>query len=124
MNLENLRNFFKGDYSIDEITQEINAEMKEFRDARRKKGTSSPVYISNDNFRFELRKQHVRKLCDMYLKGKLNEWHLEYLCNLIELSQSFSLNDEEIEDAVFELSSPEIHSELTPELVKRICDEL
>ena len=124
MDLRNLEKFFLDALSVEEIVEEIDTEVKSFRVARDKKGSSALVYGTNDNFHFIVRDKDIKKLCDMYLKGKLNEWHLEYLTNLIELSLSFSIDNEKTEEAVFELSSPEINNPITPDLVKRICDNL
>lgn len=124
MNLLNLQQFFLGKVSVDEIINEIDAEIDSFRVARSKTGSSSPVYVTNENFQFTLKEKDLEKLCKAYLSGKLNEWHLEYLCNLMELSPAFSTANEKVEEAVFELSSPEINSPITPDSVKRICANL
>ena len=124
MDLRNLEKFFLDELSIDKIVEEIDAEVESFREARAKKGSSASVYGTNDNFHFIVREKDIKKLCAMYLRGKLNEWHLEYLSNLVELSLSFLIDNEKTEDAVFELSSPEINFDITPETVKRIYDDL
>lgn len=124
MNLQNLKEFFLNERTIEEVIEEIHSEVECYQIGHAKVGSSIPVYATNDNFHFIIGDKDVKKLCDMYLKGKVNEWYLDYICNLLELSSSFSMGNEEIEEAIFELSSPEINSPITPDLVKRICQDL
>lgn len=124
MDLQNLEKFFLDRISVDEIVNEINSEVESFRIARLKKGSSSPVFGRNEKFYFRVRRKDIRKLCDMYLQGKFDEWHLEYLCNLIEMSDAFSFDEDEIEDALFELSSPEINGMINFEKVRDIRKNL
>ena len=124
MDLRNLKKFFLNKISVNEIVTEINSEVESFRIARVKGGASCPVHGTHENFEFTIKEKDVTKLCEMYLQGKLNEWHLEYLCNLLELSFSFSMANERVADAVFELSSPEINGAIDRGTVNRIYDRL
>ena len=124
MDLRNLKKFFLNEISVDEIVDEINPEVESFRIERAKRGSSSPVCGTNENFQFTVRPEDLRKLGELYLQGQLSEWHLEYLANLLELSLSFSIEDETIADAVFELSSPEVNGPITIQSVRQILKGL
>ena len=124
MDLQNLERFFLGRASVNEVVDDIAPEVESFRVARMKKGSTSPVYGANENFHYSVRKQDIKKLCGSYLSGDLNEWHLEYLANLIELSDCFTYENNELADTIFELSSPEINSAITPDVVSRIYESL
>ena len=124
MDLRNLEKFFVNEVSIYEVLDEIQSEVESFRIARGKGGASSPVYATNDSFRFTIKAKDLQKLCDLYLQDVINEWHLEYLCNLIELSFSFSMDNENVADALFQLSSPEINGAIDRETVHQIRNRL
>lgn len=124
MNLLNLREFFLDNRTAAEIREEINSEVETFRLRSAKIGSSNPIYVTDDNFHFTVTNENIKRLCNAYLDGEINQWHLIYICNSIELSTSFSIDNEKVEDAVFELSSPEINSPITPSLVKSICNDL
>lgn len=124
MNLRHLADFFRGKTSAEYILNEIAPEVENFRNGFGKKGSSLPVYVTEDDFNFILEPEHVKLLCNMYLKGSFSEWHIQYISNLIELAASFSSINERVEEAIFQMADPEINFPLTPETVKKICDGL
>ena len=124
MDLQNLEKLLLGKISVTEVVNDITPEVESFRIASMTKGSSMSVYGTNENFHFTVRPQDIKYLCSLYLSGELNEWHLEYLSNLIELSDSVTYENDDLADVIFELSSPEINSPITPEVVSRIHESL
>jgi len=121
---EKLIEFFSDKISAVSLATAIGSEVESFRLARSKKGSSSPIYVGREDFEYSVTKGDVKNLCESYLNGELNEWHLQYLCNVIELSDAFTLEDDELVDTIFLLSTPEINYPITPTLVRDISKNL
>lgn len=124
MNLRHLADFFRGQTSADMILNEINSEVEDYRRGFGKTGSSLPIHATQDDFKFVIGREDVKKLCDLYLKGIFDEWHLQYISNSIELTSSFSVSDERVGDAIFRMADPEVNSPLTVETVREIRDEV
>jgi len=124
MDSNNLRQFFLDKMSIKTIVSDAVAEVDEFRRARAKTGSSAHIIVTNETFEFLLGSTAVKKLCETYLHGELDEWQLEYMANVLEFSDAFLVEDEQVADAIFALSSPEVNGDLTPERVRAIHSNL
>lgn len=124
MNLRRLVAFIRGDSSAEDFLGEINPEVVNYRDGLRKQGSSVPIYVTEDDFRGVIDRADMKRLCGFYLGGILDEWHLQYICNVIELAPSLAIEDEEVDDAIFRLANPEINFPVTPEMVRGICGGL
>ena len=124
MNLRRLVDFLRDEISVEDFLSEINSEVDDYRGGLHKRGASVPLYVTEDNFSYVVGRNDVKRLCELYMTGALSEWHLQYICNAIELAASLSTADEKVEDAVFQLASPEINFLLTTETVSSICGEL
>ena len=124
MDSEKLIDFFSDKVSAASLASAISTEVESFRLARSKKNSSSPIYVGREDIQYSVTKGDIKNLCDSYLDGELNEWHLEYLCNVIELSDAFSVEDDELVDTIFLLSTPEINYPITPALVSDISKKL
>ena len=124
MDVRNLQKLLLGNISVAEIVDDIESEVESFRIAHLTKGCSMSVLVSNEDFDFAVRPQDIKHLCSLYMSGDLNGWHLEDLSNVIEMSDAFTYENDDLADVIFELSSPEIHSALTPQVVKRIHESL
>lgn len=124
MNLHSLADFLAGALSPGALAEEVAPEVEEYRLKSQKIGSALPVYADGADFHFLVTPGHIRRLCDAYLRGPLTEAHLSYICNLIELSSSFSTSDEDVEEAIFLLADPEVNGEVTPERVKQISESL
>src|SRR2546425_12318001 len=112
MNLHLLADVLQ-DNAPDQFLKEIGAEVAAYRDAFRIRGSSRPIHVTGDNFHFTLRREHVRRLCSLFLQGALDQWELQYAANAIDLASSFQFEDQEIEEAIFQLADPEINSPLS-----------
>jgi hypothetical protein len=124
MNLRHLAEFLRGGCLPENFLSEINSEVDNYRSGFTKKGSSLPIYVTEDNLHFVLGRNEVKRLCDMYLRGILDEWDIQYICNAIELASSFSLEDEGIKDVIFQLADPESNYPLSAATVRRLCNSL
>ena len=124
MNLHDLANILRGDASPDKLLKSISAEVSAYREAFRKRGSSRPIYVTEDNFHFVVGRDEVKRLCSSFLNGVINEWELQYLANAIDLSSSFAIEDEEISEAISQLADPETNHPLNTVSVRGICERL
>ena len=124
MDLRKLKGFFSDEVDIDFILTDIAEEVQAYKKALAKTGASAPVYETNSQFTFVVKKEHIRRLCELFLMGKISDVHINYLANLIELSEAFELENDEVEEALFELSSPELNCPISIESVGEILNRL
>ena len=124
MDMRNLKKYLLDEVTSHDVLKEISAEVELFRTSRLKKGASCAISGTHEDFRFIFNNSHVRKLCRAYLEGQFNAWELEYLCNLIELSEAFLMENDDVEDAVFLLSSPDVNGEINRKVVQDILGRL
>lgn len=124
MNLRRLVDFFRDEISVEDFLSGIDSEVDDYRSGLHKRGASVPIYVTEDNFSYVVGRNDVKRLCELYLRDALSEWHLQYICNAIELAASLSTADEKVEGVVFQLASPEVNFPLTMETVSAICGEL
>lgn len=90
--------------AIETLSQEIAEEVAAFRIGLKRKGSSTPVYVTEDIADFNIQVEHVRLLCEAVLKGELDSVALSYILNAVQLSQCFALSSESLEDLVARLS--------------------
>lgn len=124
MNLQHLADFLRGDLAPNSLLNEINAEVREYRTAFRKRGSSRPIYVTEDTLQFLLGPQEIKRLCSLFLQGILDEWQLQYIADAIDLSSSFVIQDEKVRDAVFQLADPEVNLQLNTTNVAALCEGL
>ena len=101
----------------------IQQAMPAYRYAKLEKGRSALVIITNEEKQFNLTNEHVINLCDWYLNDQIDEIELEYGANLIEFSDDFEYN-EDLEETIFMLGTPEINGDLTKDHVHVILKSL
>ena len=123
MNLKELKRFLDGDIELAALRSEYEKEVGEYEAALKKRGSSAAVVVANDDFSRPLKSEDLRKLCNCYLDGEISEVELDYLANVLEMSDSFEPASSDVSDALFRLSSPEINGALTPASVAEIAHE-
>ncbi len=100
------------------------SELDLYNSAISKLGSSAPVIGTGGNFSHLLSKKDVQKLCQAFLDDKLDVGAISYLANLIELSDCFVPYCEDVEDALSELSSPEVGHPITRSSVEKLYRRL
>jgi len=118
MNLHKLAEYFEGKVGAGELLKCISAEVEEYKRNANKKGSSLPIYADYDDFQFIVDIAHVSKLCQSYISGIFNEWDISYICNLLELSESFEPAEENVEEAIFLMSDPIVNYPIS----ERLCN--
>ena len=124
MDMRKLRRFFIKEVGIDDILTEIEPEVDAYGKALAKRGASAPVHGTNGQFTYVVKNYDIQRLCELYLQGKVSELHINYLANLIELSESFKLENDAVREALFELSSPELNGPVNEKSVREIIRNL
>jgi hypothetical protein len=124
MNLHHLADVLRGNVAPNNLLNEIRTEVGEYRAAFRKRGSSRPIFVTEDNLQFVLGREEVKRLCSLFLEGMLDEWQLQYLANAIDLASSFIIQDEKVRDAIFRLADPEVNLPLNTTNVAALCESL
>ncbi len=93
----------EGRVPIEVFMREISDEVENFRVGLQKKGSSNPIYVTEDIDGFCIEPAHVRCLSEAFLEGQLDEIDLGYVLTGIELSQCFDISSESLEQVVSHL---------------------
>ena len=83
-------------------------------DVKSQKGVKN-IY-SQDDIEYPFSRDRLVRLLNSYLEEKILEWDLEYLSSYIELS--FEIEDEKIEEVLFNFSDPHLGYPITSKNVK------
>lgn len=124
MKFESLKKFLTGLISPEVFAAEILPEIKEFRKKSKEKGTSRPIYLSDEKGNFEVSRNEVLTLSNAFLNGYITDWHLYYICDALQLSNSIDFKDEDISDAIASMTDPEINGAIDKDSVLKIKNRL
>jgi len=105
------------------LRESIKNDIKEFKRGLEEKGRSAPVKLQSVGKTFVVTKNEILNLCNCYLQNELDEIELEYIANILELSEDFYYA-EEISEELFLLSSPEINGKINKSVVQNIINRL
>lgn len=119
MKKESLNRFFTGDITASHLTSEISNEVQEYSIALKKKGSSSPVYLSGDGLTI-ITSQNVLKLLDAFHTNALKEIELNYIVDALVLSDELLIESEAVEDVLHSLTDPDVNGPITARRVLEI----
>lgn len=124
MNVGHLINYLTGAMPVNDFKAEIASEVAQFKSKKTLKENTVPIYVENDTIKFEVRHEHIKRLCADYLAGALDEWDLHYIADVIDMAQAdednIQFDDEEIYRIIFALSTPEINYPIGSRLIRVI----
>jgi hypothetical protein len=106
------------------IRQLLAADMPEFRAGLERRGSVAPVRLRTEGIDLPISEPHVRRICEEYLAGRLDEQEVEYVATALELCPDFRMVSEAVEELVFRLSSPAANGPLSREVVEAILRSL
>lgn len=106
------------------LRQAIAPAMPAFRAGLAVRGGSAPIEIETEGREFRIAEIHVRKLCEEYLAGRLDETELSYVATALELSPDFVMASEGIEEAISLLSDPVANGPLSREVAETLLRSL
>lgn len=101
----------------------IQNDLPEFRRGKSIIGGTAPISLKDMGNNFILTKSVLANLCNCYLNNAIDEIELEYIASALELSDDFEY-EQEIDEEIFLLATPEINGPITKELVKEIINRL
>ena len=106
--------YLQGSLPASEFERYIRDEVKGHVDALKRPAATAPVFLTEDAC-LTLTTEHVLRMIRDFLSASLSAEQVEYICDAIELSDSFVFgDDEELQDVVFELGNKSINGALTP----------
>jgi hypothetical protein len=119
MKLSIFKSYLAGELSSSAFCTTIRKESIEFRRNSDVVGSSMPIYAVDDISELEISTQDILAICNLYFDDQIDEIELEYLCNVLELSESITY-DASIEHFLFQLSTPEINQKLSKNYVREL----
>jgi hypothetical protein len=105
------------------LRESIKNDIKDFKRGLAEKGRSAPVKLQNEGKSFTVTRNEILNLCNWYLENEIDAIELEYIANLLELSEDFKYEDN-ISEELFLLSSPEINGKINKSIVQNIINRL
>jgi len=105
------------------LKDSIKNDIKDFKRGLAEKGRSAPVKLQDEGKSFIITRNELLNLCQWYIRNELDEIELEYIANLLELSEDFNYEGE-ISEELFLLSSPEINGKINKTVVQKIINRL
>jgi len=112
------------DEEVAALRQVIAEAMPAFRRGLSRRGGSAPVEVATEGKNFFVNEVHVRKVCEEYLSGRLDEAEVAYVTAAIELCPDFEMASEGVEEAVSLLSDPVANGPLSRDDVETLLRSL
>lgn len=106
-----------------ELKAAIQSALPAFRRGLAERGRSATLEVHEECHGFSITQQQVENLCGWYLSGEIDGVELEYVASLIDVSEDFQYANN-VGDAIFTLSTPEIEGAISPEAVKNILSRM
>ena len=106
--------------SPEEIKATIRAPVSHWRATKlHKKGGALPVEITASGHTRIITQEHIKQIIQDFSANRLTALEVEYLMSCLELCGDF-VCENTLQQAVFDLSSPEVNGELTPARIQEI----
>lgn len=121
-----LINFLEGKEKSSFFKKTIAEETYKFKQQLKKLGASVPTMVTGyDSInKFSVEQQHIKRICEEYLNGCLDEYEIEYITSALELQECFVPVSEKIEYSIFLLAEPVCNGSIDKEKVQEIMDLL
>ena len=124
MRLTDVTNFFKGNLSPIDFGELIKPEVRTYKEALSKGGSSTHVLLTeDDNNDFDVGVDELKRLCNAYLEALFDKWQVYYICDAILLSNRFSFKNENVREAIETMTDPEINGDITVDRIREILSE-
>lgn len=120
MKASTLISFMNGKDQGGLLKQEISRGVARMKSQMKRKGASAPIHVVADVQRFIINESHVRRICDSYDIGILDEFEVVYITTAMELQGIFSFESNLVEEAVSLLSDPVANGPLDKHALQNI----
>ncbi len=120
MNISTLKSYLKGSDKIQELKDAIKDEVNEYSELALKRGSSIPtIYVIDDDI-LEVTEYDIVKLCDSYVSENLSESEISYISDVLQLSSSVTIGNDNLKSYIFEMSDPAVNGPFTKERAEGI----
>jgi hypothetical protein len=123
MKLSDLKNLFANPDSIESFKEIIKDEVDEYTSLLKKAGSSVPIYATQDAF-LKVGHNDLIMLCKAYVDGTLGENYVNYIIDVLQLSEQVEFESEELVDIAAGLTDPEINGPLTHDEANKVINIL
>ncbi len=124
MNAVSLIEFLSGRLLPENFCKQIDDEVRKYKDSYKVRGSSIPIFLSDNVEKFIITKNEVIRICDTFLIGILSNWHVYYICDAIQLSTELLIENERLAGLISSMTDPEVNGDLTDETVNEIKELL
>jgi hypothetical protein len=109
MREEELRRYFMGEASVSQLAEDISGSVVKIDDLQ------SEILIADMQSSFSLQRDHVIRLCEVFLDRVLTPEALNTIGFALQASDAFEWEDEVISEVLSDWSAPEVNFELNAE---------
>lgn len=90
--------------AVHELKRRLAPSLTAFRKGLAIRGGSAPVELITEGKRIVVKALHIRRVCEEYLAGFLDEVEVEYIATALALCPDFAAESEDVQDAIYSLS--------------------
>ncbi|MBZ4187145.1 hypothetical protein K7B09_12520 [Thermomonas sp. RSS23] len=113
MKLTSLVKLLNGEMAPADYGRELESELAIHVGALAKKGSSTPVAVTEDSS-LEFGQPQLATLCRLYAAGALSAAQLAYTADVIQLSENVHIVGESVAEDLAGCTDPEINGPLSP----------
>jgi hypothetical protein len=118
-----IKSLIVGSLDPEDFVNLISDELSQYQLGLQKAGGSTPIYVSVDT-EIYIDKNAVKKLCQLFIFGALDQNTLAYIADAIELSDGIECANDFVRDIVFEMTDPEVNGLFTIQRAREITSEI
>src|ERR1700722_1253919 len=118
MREEELRRYFMGEASVSQLAEDISGSVVKIDDLQ------SEILIADMQSSFSLQRDHVIRLCEVFLDRVLTPEALNTIGFALQASDAFEWEDEVISEVLSDWAAPEVNFQLNAETLNMHRDWL
>jgi hypothetical protein len=122
MKLSSLSNLLRKELSPEIFLSEFIPEFSDYENKLDIKGSSITLDVIEDE-KIIISVSDIKKLCELFIENKLNNNHLCFIADALQLCDLVDFKEEEVSDYVDELTDPEINGVFTKERAIEIVEK-
>lgn len=124
MLLSKIKELFSYHTTLRDFKKNIESEIHQYEKNLAKKGSSSPILLTEDIQSINIRSQDVKFICEAFLNSQIDKWELNYLAEGIMLSERSHFENDAVKEAFDSLTDPEFFQLVSARYIKQILDDL
>jgi hypothetical protein len=120
-----LKDYLECKTSGEQLHTLLATEARNYRERIAAKEHIIPLNLIEDiGAVFIVTEMHIVRLCDSFLADSLDKWDVAYVCEILDLSESFTASNSDVQDALATLGNPALFGEITPSKCQRLRSAL